>query len=158
MCFSCLSPCFLTYRWIFALSGLLCHCGDFKKGSSSVKDLIQKIQLKWEKDTTTHQCSHPSPQQTLQTIHQKECLCQKKHEGITMHKIAVSERQEGGETKIFFLLIRPLLPDPTVSTNGISRFKSIPSLLSWLVNGEITWLKGKSSFKACAVIIKKITY
>jgi hypothetical protein len=27
-------------------------------------------------------------------------------------------------------LIRPLLPDPTVSTNGMSRFKSIPSLRS----------------------------
>jgi len=24
-----------------------------------------------------------------------------------------------------------------------------------LVNGEITWLKGKSSFKACAAIIEK---
>lgn len=62
---------------------------------------------------------------------------------------------EKGRKTPFVKLVRPLLPDPTVSTNGISRFKSIPSLLSWLVNGETTWLRGKSSFKACAVIIRK---
>lgn len=45
-------------------------------------------------------------------------------------------------------LLLPLLPDPTVSTKGISRLSSIPSRLSWLVKGEITWLSGKSSFKA----------
>lgn len=48
---------------------------------------------------------------------------------------------------LFFFFL-PLLPDPTVSTKGIRRLSSIPSRRSWLVKGEITWLRGKSSFRA----------
>lgn len=49
---------------------------------------------------------------------------------------------------LFCFFFPPLLPDPTVSTKGMSRLSSIPSRRSWLVKGEITWLRGKSSFRA----------
>lgn len=69
-------------------------------------------------------------------ITQKE-HCYSHIAGLKIYRIYVSHKE-----------LLPLLPDPTVSTNGISRLSSIPSRLSWLVKGEITWLRGKSSFKA----------
>lgn len=90
-------------------------------------------QLKQREETTT------SPNGALFSLRPKGLThCQrqqtkfkyKSEKSMGGRESANSGCQKRGRKILFVKLVRPLLPDPTVSTNGISRFKSIPSLLS----------------------------